>query len=214
MAPRTRLSPEDRRAQLLALGARLFADQPYEDVHIEQVADMAQVSRGLLYRYFPSKRAFFAALVEIAATQLGSATTPQPGLSPYAQLVHGIERYLDHCRANPGGVRAIHHGSASADPDVLAVIEESTALHVRRILDVLSPDAPPHPLAALAVRAWITSLREASSLWIETDLERDDVRDACAGALVGALAALPDGARPDAVDVLLRERQVATDSVR
>ncbi|HYB83585.1 MAG TPA: TetR/AcrR family transcriptional regulator, partial [Mycobacterium sp.] len=39
---RTRLSTERRRAQLLTIGAELFAKRPYEEVSIEEVADIAQ----------------------------------------------------------------------------------------------------------------------------------------------------------------------------
>lgn len=60
---RTRLTIEQRRAHL-EIGAELFARHPYEEVSIEHVAGTAGVSHGLLYRYFPSKRAFFAAVVE------------------------------------------------------------------------------------------------------------------------------------------------------
>ncbi|MGZ8718810.1 MAG: helix-turn-helix domain-containing protein, partial [Aeromicrobium sp.] len=63
MATRTRLSREDRSDQLLDLGAELFATRSYEDVHIEEISELAEVSRGLLYHYYPTKRAFFAALL-------------------------------------------------------------------------------------------------------------------------------------------------------
>jgi AcrR family transcriptional regulator len=52
---RRRLDPEQRRAQLLDIGARLFAERAYEDVWIEEVAELAGVSRGLMYHYFPTK---------------------------------------------------------------------------------------------------------------------------------------------------------------
>ncbi|MDT5196084.1 MAG: hypothetical protein QOH20_2838, partial [Mycobacterium sp.] len=97
---RIRLAPELRRAQLLDLGAELFAAEPYERVHIERVADMAGVSRGLLYHYFPTKAAFFAALIERSSGRLMAVSVPDPALSPLEQLRHGIDAYLAHCRAN------------------------------------------------------------------------------------------------------------------
>ncbi|MGH1562188.1 TetR/AcrR family transcriptional regulator [Mumia sp. DW29H23] len=205
---RTRLSPEQRRDQLLTLGAQLFATQPYEDVHIERVAEMAEVSRGLLYHYFPNKRAFFAALLDRAASHLAEATAPDPALTPREQLYGGIESYLDHCRANREGMRAIHRGAASADPDVEAIIERSTSLHEQRVLDVLEPDGRPHALLTIAVRSWIPLLRAAAHAWLEAaeatpPAPRDEVRDLCAGALVGALVALPAAARPARLDDLL-----------
>ena len=57
---RRRLSPEDRRSELLALGAEVFGQRPYDEVRIDEIAERAGVSRALMYHYFPDKRAFFA----------------------------------------------------------------------------------------------------------------------------------------------------------
>mgnify|MGYP003289099910 CR=1 FL=1 len=204
MAVRTRLTPEQRRAQLLELGAQLFATQPYEDVHIERVAEMASVSRGLLYHYFPTKRAFFAALLSEAADHLAEATTPDPDVDPRRQLVDGIESYLRHCAANRLGVSTIHRGAASGDPEIEAILERSTRLHEERILTVLVPGHEPDPLLTLAVRGWLLHLRTVGHEWATTapDVPLGEVRDMCAGALVGALSALPPDARPTTLAAL------------
>ena len=60
---RRRLSPEDRRSELLDLGADVFGQRPYDEVRIDEIAERAGVSRALMYHYFPDKRAFFAAVV-------------------------------------------------------------------------------------------------------------------------------------------------------
>ena len=52
---RRRLSPEDRRAELLALGAEVFGKRPYDEVRIDEIAERAGVSRALMYHYFPDK---------------------------------------------------------------------------------------------------------------------------------------------------------------
>ena len=75
---RRRLSTEERREQLLAVGARLFSESPYDDVWIEQVAEIAGVSRGLLYHYFPTKRDFFAAVVERESERMLRMTARRP----------------------------------------------------------------------------------------------------------------------------------------
>jgi AcrR family transcriptional regulator len=48
-ARRTRLSPEERRAQLVALGVNALADRPLQELTIEDLAAQAGVSRGLLF---------------------------------------------------------------------------------------------------------------------------------------------------------------------
>ena len=84
---RRRLSPEERRTQLLDLGDELFASAPYDEVHIEKVAEQAGVSRGLLYHYFPTKRSFFAALVR-RGTERMAADTEQIGRAACRERVY------------------------------------------------------------------------------------------------------------------------------
>jgi Bacterial regulatory proteins, tetR family len=61
MTKRRRLVPDERRNQLLDIGAREFATRAYDEVRMADVASRAGVSRALVYRYFPTKRDLFAA---------------------------------------------------------------------------------------------------------------------------------------------------------
>ena len=49
LTQKRRLSTDARREQLLASGARLLAQRPYDEVSIEEIARAAGVSKGLLY---------------------------------------------------------------------------------------------------------------------------------------------------------------------
>ncbi len=49
-----------RRAALLATGERLFAEQGYREVSVEQIAHATGLATGSFYNYFPSKEAFYA----------------------------------------------------------------------------------------------------------------------------------------------------------
>lgn len=203
---RTRLSPEERSSQLLDLGAELFAGTPYEDVHIERVAELAGVSRGLLYHYFPSKRAFFAALVRRQAETMARETEPDLSLSPVEQLGHGVDAFLAHVARHRHGSRAANHGAISADPEVRAIIEESMRLHEQRILDALAPDAPSPDLLRVAVRSWLVMLRSIGQEWLDhPGLGREAVRDVCVGAFVGMVLGLPRELRGPHLDRLVRE---------
>ena len=54
-----------RRAALLEIGERLFSAQGYRDVSVEQITRDAGLATGSFYRYFPSKEAFYAHIVEV-----------------------------------------------------------------------------------------------------------------------------------------------------
>lgn len=203
MATRTRLTPEQRRKQLLDLGTGLFADQHYDDVHIERVAELAGVSRGLLYHYFPTKRAFFAELVRRETDRMMSDTAPDPQLPVVEQLRHGIDVYLANCLENRFGSQAIYQGAASSDPEVVAIIESSTRIQEQRILAAIDPGRPHPELLRIAVRSWTVMLRNACQQWlVADDVAADDVRQMAEHALLGALAGLPDAARPNGLAAL------------
>lgn len=58
---------EERKAEILAAAARVFAHQGYVGTHISDIADAAGMSKGLLYHYFAGKEEVFTALVLRAA---------------------------------------------------------------------------------------------------------------------------------------------------
>ena len=78
---RTRLSPAERREQLLDLGVRLLADRSLDELSIDVLAEEAGISRGLLYHYFGNKAAFHEAVVRHAADDLIARTRRRAGVS-------------------------------------------------------------------------------------------------------------------------------------
>ena len=66
----TRLSADERRAQLERIAGRMFADGGYHGVSMEQLAMAAGVSKPVLYQHFPSKRDLYLALVRDAVDEM------------------------------------------------------------------------------------------------------------------------------------------------
>ena len=67
---RQRLRPEVRREQLLDAATRVFAARGYEGARVEQIAEVAQVSPGLLYRHFDGKQELYAEILQHANREL------------------------------------------------------------------------------------------------------------------------------------------------
>ncbi len=70
-APIGRIPKEDRRKQLLSVAAQILTEQGVEQVQITEVAERAKVSRPLVYRLFPTRKALVIALLHDFATRLG-----------------------------------------------------------------------------------------------------------------------------------------------
>ncbi|MEW2294982.1 TetR/AcrR family transcriptional regulator [Streptomyces sp. NPDC006743] len=190
---RRRLSTGERREQLLCVGARLFSESPYDDVWIEQVAEIAGVSRGLLYHYFPTKRDFFAAVVERESTRMLRMTAAAPGVPLREQLTAGLDAYLEYVSAHAHGYRAFHRADAAGDQTVRRVYRRALAAQERQILAALDADPEFGPLARradvrLAVRGWLAFTTAVCLEWLRgSELTRAQVRDLCARALLGVL---------------------------
>ncbi|MCK8433272.1 TetR/AcrR family transcriptional regulator [Streptomyces sp. D2-8] len=191
---RRRLSTEERREQLLSVGARLFSESPYDDVWIEQVAEIAGVSRGLLYHYFPTKRDFFAAVVERESERMLRMTAAVPGLPVREQLAAGLETFLEYVQAHAHGYRAFHRADAAGDQAVRRVYQRALAAQERQILAALAADPEfgpafeERPEVRLAVRGWLAFTTAVCLEWLRgTELGREQVRELCARALLGVL---------------------------
>ncbi|MGW1163423.1 TetR/AcrR family transcriptional regulator [Streptomyces sp. NPDC002519] len=192
---RRRLSTGERREQLLAVGARLFSENPYDEVWIEQVAEIAGVSRGLLYHYFPTKRDFFAAVVERESERMLRMTQAVPGVAVRDQLAASLDTFLAYVEEHAHGFRAFHRADAAGDQAVRRVYQRSLAAQERQILAALAADPEFGPAVAqrsdlrIAVRGWLAFTTAVCLEWLRgAGLSRDQVRDLCARALWGVIA--------------------------
>ncbi|MGW3232739.1 TetR/AcrR family transcriptional regulator [Kitasatospora sp. NPDC001095] len=196
---RRRLSPAERRAQLLATGARLFAERPYEDVLMEEVAEKAGVSRALLYRHFASKHDLFAAVYREAADGLLARTRFDPADTLVEQLVEGMDAHLDYFIANRHAVLAANRVLAG-DQVIQTIIDEELDALRGRLLGVLPlADERARRAVSQVLRSWLVFVRVLVIDWLtEENCTRTELRDVCVGAVLGALRPLlPADPAPD-----------------
>ena len=69
-AKRQRLRPEVRREKLVEAATEVFAERGYEGARVEQIADAADVSPGLLYRHFEGKQELYTEILQLANREL------------------------------------------------------------------------------------------------------------------------------------------------
>jgi AcrR family transcriptional regulator len=61
---RARFTPEVRRSQLLRVAARLLSERGIEGLQFKDLAAEAKVTRPVVYRYFPTRRALVSAVLD------------------------------------------------------------------------------------------------------------------------------------------------------
>jgi AcrR family transcriptional regulator len=165
-SPRSRLDVDERRRQLVALGMELFSARPYDAVSIDELAREAGISKGLLYHYFPTKRDFYLATVREAARQLLDRTATPQKMDPLERLRAGLDAYLDYVAEHGPAYSALLRSGIGADAEVAAVVDETRAAFVTRLLEG-SPFDVRGPLARVALRGCVGFVEAATLEWVE-----------------------------------------------
>jgi AcrR family transcriptional regulator len=181
------LSPDARREQLLVIGARHFAEKPSEDIGIEQIAESAGVSRGLIYHYFPTKQDFHAAIVRFGIEQSLRRTQPERDLPPLESLRMGIDRFIGFVEENETAFRAVNRGQQSVDELVRAEIRVGRNAQIERIASAILPSSEIPEILRTAIEGWIHFNNNVILEWLDgASIDRDQLIDLLAGALLGA----------------------------
>lgn len=189
---RTRMSRERRRAQLIELGMQAVMASSFDEVSVEQVADAAGISRGLLFHYFPTRRDFLVAIAEAGAQELLDVTAPDPDLDhPLAQLRVGMAAYVDYIVERRDAYVSLVRGAAGGDPDMLDVVRRTRSRIIDRVLQGMGMDPDSvRPTLRIALHGWQGFVEEAAIAWLEqTDPPpRQALLDTCERILVVVVA--------------------------
>lgn len=182
----------------------MFAERPFNDVWIEEVAEEAGVSRGLVYHYFPNKRDFYAAIVDHGVQDTLRLTEPDESLPTDQWLPASISKFLDYVEANENAFRAVHRGQHSVDVEILTVIRAGRSKQIERIADYVLPDDPTSPTLMLALEGWMSMSNTIILDWLESrTVERERLIELLSGSLAGIVAtALYSIGRSDQIEVL------------
>jgi AcrR family transcriptional regulator len=194
---RIRMSPDNRREQLLELGVRLLSTRALEELSIETLAEEAGISRGLLYHYFGNKQDFHTAVVQRAADDLYVRTAPTGDGTPLEQLAGSLARYVDYVAENYQGYVSLIRGAASGHEEIRQIYEASRAALTARIFEgPVAEEAAAlglvdTPAVRLLVRGWSSFVEEVVVEWVRDHrgLSRDELLALLSGSLPGILQA-------------------------
>ena len=187
--PRSRLSVDERRTQLLDLGRRLFNARPYDAISIDEIAAAAGISKGLLYHYFPSKRHFYVEVVRVGAEHVQRLTAVRPELAPAAQLRASIDSFLTYVEKNAAAYGHLLRSGVGTDPEASAIVEGTRRAMVDQVLRSIGL-ADGRPLVRLVIRGWVGFSEGVTLEWADRrDVPRRDVLKLLATAFETTLTA-------------------------
>ena len=169
-APRVRMSPEERRRQLVGIGLRTFVEHPVQDVSLDEVAAEAGVSRGLLFHYFPTKTDFHRAVVAAAGRRVLRNVRPDDGVTGDAALTQLVERFIAQVLRRRESYLALVYGQAPISLAADGALSAGPAGTLREELARVAVEACGLPTSALPVaHAWVAYVEDRALQWTATD---------------------------------------------
>jgi AcrR family transcriptional regulator len=173
---RARLDVDERRRQLVALGIELFSERAYDEVSIDELAQVAGISKGLLYHYFPTKRDFYVATVREAASQLLSrtATATPSQMEPLARLEAGLDVYIDYVSKHGKPYQALLRSGIGTDAEVGRIVDETREAFCARLTEGAPVDTTA-PLVRIALRGWVGFVEATVIEWLDDPSAADAV---------------------------------------
>ena len=155
--PPRRLSSEARREQLAELAQQLIARDGYAGFSLDELAERADVTRNLLYHYFPRGRLdLFLAAVHHGGEQMTGEWVTDPDVPLEERLAANFARTLEHARG-PSQAWLVHRQArAAGEPEV----EQALGIYLERVIAGISLNhfatASPAPLARAAIAGYLS----------------------------------------------------------
>lgn len=130
--PKRQRRKEARPAEIMAAGLKLFSGRGFAATRLEDVAEVAGVSKATIYLYFDSKAELFKAIVrEIASPRLGAIESLIDAFDGSTiDLMAGLHRNLNTIVGAPeiGAIIKIVISEAGNFPDIAAFYRDEIAL--------------------------------------------------------------------------------------
>ncbi|MGI5453079.1 TetR/AcrR family transcriptional regulator [Streptomyces sp. CA-249302] len=182
-----------RRAELIAIGRKLFADTSYDTLSMDDIARQAHVAKGLIYYYFQSKRGYYLAIIHDSVADLVNFASSEIELEQLDRVHRTMEGYLRYAEHNQAAFRAIVSGGVGFDAEVHAIRDGVRDAIVATVAEGAYGRTDISPIARMGLFSWVCSVEGATLDWIDRPrLTRDKMRELLVKTLGGAMRAIEE----------------------
>jgi AcrR family transcriptional regulator len=193
-APARRLPPEERKALLIGAAEETFAARGYTQAGLAEVAELAGVSKTLLYHYFPDGRPelyrevmdrLVGQVVDAARAATRAPTAPERRVDALVEAL--VAWFADH----PDAYRLlVLEPWGSGDPGVIGQAMAVRARLAGELNALLAPAGQPFPVTQAGGAAAMGALLHLCELAMSGQISPEQAVDAGQRFLAGGLGAL------------------------
>jgi AcrR family transcriptional regulator len=195
-APR-RMQAEDRREQLIDAALAIAARDGYERLAFEKVANRANVTRNLVYHYFPGGRQeLVEAVAHRAGKQLSSDWVTDPEIPLAQRLAANLNRMIDHASGPTDAWLIYRQGRGTVDSSLLEIAAQYRNELIDNIaLNQLGTSNPP-PAVRIALDGFLAFSETVIEAGIDRGMDREQMMELIAGTLMSAMNAAAGAGLP------------------
>lgn len=169
--PRTRIQ-EKNSATILEAALDVFSQHGFRGATLDQIADVAGLSKPNLLYYFPSKEAVHTALLSrLLDTWLDPLRAMNPGGEPVGEIMGYVRRKLDLARDYPRESRLFANEILQGAPRMKTVIETELKALVDEKAAVLTRWMDEGRIARLAPHHLIFSIWALTQHYADFDVQ-------------------------------------------
>ncbi len=190
----------------------MLATRTLDALSVEDIAQKAGISRGLLFHYFSSKQEFHIEVARAAAAELLSRTEPNIELPPLEALRSSLTEFIGYVQENPDNYKSLVRGAASGDAEMRAIFDDTRATMAGRIVAVLADlGLPLGARAEIAVHGWVAFAEECVIRSIDGGVKDSDaLLDMLTKALPAVVIAASDEELNSLITILTTDASIAT----
>jgi AcrR family transcriptional regulator len=164
------MTGKERRAQLLDVGRRLFAERGLDGTSIEEIAARAGVSKPVVYEHFGGKEGLYAVVVDREVERfLNMATALLDGEDTMAKFEIAAVELLRYIQENSDGFRIlVRDSNPTSGSGTFASLMGDIASQVEHILaDVLKSRGYDPKLAPIYAQMLVGMVASAGQWWLD-----------------------------------------------
>lgn len=197
MARTRALDFEDKQRVILAAAARVFAELGMDKASMSQIAQHCQVSKALLYHYYPSKDALIFDIIHghLADLDAALAAADRPDLPPAERLRHLVREVLENYRDADDEHKVQLMATRALTEDQLKQIHALERSIVRRFSNVLgqvNPDLNAERPLLMPVTMSLFGMMNWVYMWFRDGgpISRDDYADVATTLILEGIKAV------------------------
>ena len=162
--------PEDKKERILSAGIREFSLKTYKDASTDSITKESQISKGILFHYFGSKKQFYLYCLEQSMERLTAETEMIAGREFHEILFAEMNRKVSLCRQYQDEMRMVNMASRDASTEIapqkaeliqryMIVVQQESGKTIRQALALLKlKDEENRQMAEKGLQIYISAM--------------------------------------------------------